>query len=427
MKLLFISYFYPPLGGPAAIRNQKTVQYLSELGWEIDVLTVGEIEYNYHDDSLLGDQNQHQVIHVQSFDPMALLKKLSGKQENISKQLYHGTPEKLKLLIRRLSPLDDKVFWLPNLIRTAKRQMTETKYDLLYVSCGPFSSAVAAKRLSQIFAVPFVMEMRDYWTLLSDYNLLGFGANRYVAQRTEKSCLKAAALIVTATQGIAEALSESFDPAFRKKSFVLFNGHDEQDFCDLQPAQSDDNSYIISYFGALYARRSLKCLLRALNSLNKQKKLPDGFELRLYGNYHRETLQEIEKSGVSELVKIIPQLGHRQALQQMLVSDALLLIINSDSPKGTLTSKVFEYLRCGKPILAMIPQNGEAAELLRESGQEHICPMESSTLIMKCLLNLISESRNPREYHYPAAKYERKAQIESLHKKLKALLRTDLS
>lgn len=420
MKLLFISYFYPPLGGPAAIRNHKTVHYLSELGWEIDVLTVGEIEYNYHDDSLL-DTSKQQVIHIQSLDPMALLKKLSGKKEQLSKQLYHSTPEKLKLLIRRLAPLDDKVFWLPNLIRAAKRQMAHTKYDLIYVSCGPFSSAVAAKRLSKNFGVPFVMEMRDYWTLLSDYNLLGFGINRHLAIKTEQSCLKAAALVVTATQGIAEALATSFDPALEEKTFVLFNGHDEQDFSELQAAEKQVDGFVISYFGALYAKRSLKCLLRAINSLSKQKKLPVGFELRLYGSYHRETLKEIEQSGISDLVKIIPQLVHKKALEQMLVSDALLLIINSDSPKGTLTSKVFEYLRCGKPILALIPHNGEAAELLRESGQEHICPMESSTLIMKCLLNLISERHNPGEYHYPAAKYERKGQIESLHKKLKEL------
>jgi hypothetical protein len=57
MKLLYISYFFPPLGGPAAIRNQKTVKYLGDFGWDIDVLTVGEIEYNYHDECLLASIN----------------------------------------------------------------------------------------------------------------------------------------------------------------------------------------------------------------------------------------------------------------------------------------------------------------------------------------------------------------------------------
>jgi len=426
VKLLFISYFYPPLGGPAAIRNQKTVKYLSELGWETDVLTVGNIEYNYHDDSLLADSKQHSVISIPSYDPMAMLKKFSQGKAELSKKVYHGTPEKLKLLVRRLSPLDDKIFWLPNLMKTAVKLLSTEKYDLIYVSCGPFSSAPAARRLSSKFKVPFVLEMRDYWTLLSDYNLLGYGPNRLLAKASEKRCLKAASLIVTATQGIADDLACHFDQSFREKSYVLFNGHDEADFVSLQPGEKTENSFIISYFGALYAKRSLKWLLRALNSLEKQHKLPEGFELRLFGNYHRETLLEIEKSGIAKLVKIIPQLQHRDALQQMLDSDALLLIINSDSPKGTLTSKLFEYLRSAKPILALCPSNSEAAMILKESGHELVCSMESSTAILKCLLQLFSERRNLHSYHYPADRFERRKQIGGLHQKLLQLVKSGL-
>ncbi len=426
MKLLFISYFYPPLGGPAAIRNQKTVKYLSELGWETDVLTVDNIEYNYHDDSLLADSKQHSVVRIPSFDPMALLKKLSRGKAELSKKVYHGTPEKLKLLVRRLSPLDDKILWLPNLMKSADQMLSEDKYDLIYVSCGPFSSAPAARRLSSKFKLPFVLEMRDYWTLLSDYNLLGYGPNRLLAKATEMRCLKDASLIVTATQGIADDLASHFDQGFREKSYVLFNGHDEADFVSLKPVEKADNSFVVSYFGALYAKRSLKWLLRAINSLEKQHKLPEGFELRLYGNFHRETLLEIEKSGVANLVRIISQLQHRDALQQMLDSDALLLIINSDSPKGTLTSKIFEYLRSEKPILALCPPNSEAAGILKDSGHELVCPMESSTAILKCLLQLFRDRRNLHSYHYPADKYERRKQIVGLHQKLLQLVKSGL-
>lgn len=421
MKLLYISYFFPPLGGPAAIRNQKTVKYLGKLGWDIDVLTVADIEYNYFDESLLDSITPEKIIHIPSLDPMALLKKVGKHKHTLSKQVYHNTPESLKLIIRRLAPLDDKVFWLPNLMQKAKRLMSATGYDLIYVSCGPFSSALAAKWLAKRFGVPYVLEMRDYWTLLSDYNLLGFGVNRLVARATERSCLKQASLVVAATQGIADDLAENFDPSLPERSFVLYNGHDEVDFDDLRPAERLDTGFILSYFGALYAKRSLKCLLRAINSLHKQKLLPSGFELHLYGNFHRETLIELEQSGVGHLVKICPQLQHRQALEQMLASDALLLLINSDSPKGTLTSKLFEYLRCGKPILALVPQQGEAAEILKESGQGYLCPMESSTQIMKCLLQLFADRNKPFSTNYHAERFERQTLIKALHDRLLTL------
>ncbi len=415
MKILYISYFYPPLGGPAALRNQKTVKYLSELGCIIDVISVKDIEYNYIDDSLLQACKEHRIIRTGSWDPMALLKKFSGAKGTVSKQIYHGTPERLKLLIRRLYPLDDKIGWLPHLYLAGRKAFQSNAYDLIYVSCRPFSSALAARWLSRRFKVPYVLEMRDYWTLLSDYNLQGNGLNRFFAQAWEKRLLHDAALIVTATKGIADDLSTVFGTELADKTMVLYNGHDEADFLDFKLLDRTEKSFVLSYFGALYARRSLKALFAAVKDLQDKADIV----IKLYGNYHIETEKEIEQSGIADRIHIIPQLSHKMALQQMSMSDALLLVINSGSPKGTLTSKVFEYLRTGKPILALVPQNSEAAELLAESGQDFIAPMESRAAIKNCLIKLIADKDH--SFHYPAQIYERKSQIAQLYKRLAAI------
>jgi len=397
------------------LRNQKTVKYLSELGCSIDVISVGNIEYNCIDESLLQDCREHSIIRTGSLDPMALLKKLSGSKGNVSKQIYHGTPEKLKLLIRRLYPLDDKVGWLPHLYYAGRKALQHNHYDLIYVSCGPFSSALVARWLSKRFGVPYVLEMRDYWTLLSDYNLQGTALNRAFNHTWEKRILQDAAIVVTATKGIADDLAAAYGSELAEKSMVLYNGHDEADFAGLHPADQTDNGFVISYFGALYARRSLRALFSAVKDMQDEADIA----IKLYGNYHTETKQEIEQSGIAEKITIIPQLSHHEALQQMLVADALLLVINSGSPKGTLTSKVFEYLRLGKPILALIPKFSEAAELLAESGQSYIAPMESRQKIAECLNRLIHEKET--SFHYQAQKYERKSQIARLFERLTSI------
>nr|MBP8704639.1 glycosyltransferase [Candidatus Cloacimonas sp.] len=268
------------------------------------------------------------------------------------------------------------------------------------------------------FKVPYILEMRDYWTLLSDYNLQGTYLNRLFSHYTEKKLLQDASLIVTVSKGIAEDISKHFGSFLADKTFILYNGHDEEDFLSLPAVSQDKSKYTLSYFGALYAKRSLKWLLKALKDLQKENKLPPNFSLHLYGNYHIETLQEIKQSGIEEMVKIIPQLNHQEAISAMLSSDALLLLINSDSPKGTLTSKVFEYLRTGKPILALVPQNGEAGKLLQESGQNYICPMESVSAIKICAEKLFADREKELKFHYPEDKYERRKQVEELNKKL---------
>jgi glycosyltransferase involved in cell wall biosynthesis len=411
------------LGGPAALRSQKTVKYLSEMGCKIDVITVGDIEYNYHDASLVQQSKERTLIRTTSLDPMSLLKKLAGKKSQVSQNLYRGTPERLKLFIRRLYPLDDKVGWLPPLLAAGKKAMRSNRYDFIYVSCGPFSSALAAWKLSKQFNVPFVVEMRDYWTLLSDYNLQGNILNRSLSKAMERKILSAATGIVTATKGIAEDIADAFGCDLRAKLLTVYNGHDETDYHQLRHPEKQETGWVLSYFGALYARRSLANLFSALKELNEAGKLPQGTLIRLVGNYNREAMQEIEKSGISNLISVIPQLQHKDAIEQMAISDALILVINSSSPYGTLTSKVFEYLRIGKPILAMIPAHSEAAELLKESGQDYICAMESVSSIKVSLQWLINDRKEQRTFSYPAAKYARKAQIGELYKFMEKLVK----
>ena len=71
MRVLYISYFYPPLGGPAALRNLKTVKYLAEAGIVCDVITVKDIEYLYRDPALMEENAAATLIRADSLDPMA--------------------------------------------------------------------------------------------------------------------------------------------------------------------------------------------------------------------------------------------------------------------------------------------------------------------------------------------------------------------
>ena len=128
-----------------------------------------------------------------------------------------------------------------------------------------------------------------------------------------------------------------------------------------------------------------------------------------------------ESSPIKDKINIMPELSHQDALIKMQEADALILIINSSSPKGTLTSKVFEYLRLKRPILALVPLHGEAAALLKECGIDSICPMESVSAIKHCLSKLIEDRYQELTLPPALAKYERKQQVNDLYHRLKAL------
>lgn len=416
MRILYLSYFYPPLGGPASLRNVKTVKYLAEAGISCDVITPAEIEYLHRDASLLAECREERVIRTASLDPMALLKKLKKPGGEEVSQVYLNTPERLKLLVRRLYPLDNKIGWLPFLVDAGKKAARERDYDLVYVSLGPFSSALGAWFIAKDTGLPYAVDLRDYWTLLADYDLQGSALNRKISRHWEGKIYREAKLIVTATKGIGTDAAAAFGSGLAEKMITVYNGWDEADFCALPPVAAQ-GGFSFAYFGSLYARRSLKHFYAALARLKAEGGLPEGAKVKLYGNYFRETLDEIAASGIAELVEILPPLDHRQALAAMRGSDVLLLPINSSSPRGTLTSKVFEYLRAQRPILAMVPAHNEAAELLRACGHPHICAMESTDSIHHCLKRLLADRE--REYAVPWG-LEREKQVAGLGERLRS-------
>nr|MDK2850482.1 hypothetical protein [Candidatus Cloacimonadota bacterium] len=424
MKILYISYFYPPLGGPAVLRNLKTVRYLSEAGAKITLLTIDEIEYAYWDPSLSLLCREDKLIRTPSWDPMALLRKLFGKNKSTSGYIYKKSPESLKLFMRRLYPIDDKIGWLPHLLKAGRIELQSGAYDLIFVSCGPFSSAIAAYKLAEEFQLPLVVDYRDYWTLLTDYDLMGNPFKRHFSKAWEKRILGRADLIVSATKGIAEDLAKHFDPQLKDKTFLLFNGHDEEDFKDIPSERPSSEHFTLAYFGNIYARRSLKYLYRAIEEMDREKLIPANLRILLYGNFNREVYDEIEKSGIKERISVQNQVPHREALAKMQQADALILVINSSSPKGTLTSKIFEYLRIARPILAMVPQKSEAAELLKECGIKTICPMESVSAIKICLSKLFDDRDRKIELSPALTKYERRRQVYQLFGRLEELIHT---
>ncbi len=417
MRILYISYFYPPLGGPAVLRNHSIVKYLSRNGWEIGLITVKDPEYYYYDSSLDAELPGVTVHRIASADPMSLLRKIRGKKRQSS--IYLNTPEKYKLLLRRLFPIDDKIGWLPYLMKKGRELLDKQSYDLIYVSCGPFSSGIGACKLSEKYFIPLVYDARDYWNLLSDYDLQGTMLHRKLSLYWEKRILRRSGLFVSATEGIRTDCIKAFGADLAAKSLTVYNGWDEEDFSGLEAVSPD--GFELAYFGNIYARRSFKHFYLAVKRLKDEGKLPSDLSIRLYGNFNREAQDEIRESGIEELIGIVPALPHREALQKMLGAGALMLLINSSSPWGTLTSKLFEYLRCRKPILAMVPIDNEAAVLLRECGHDYIAPMESVESIYEVLLSLFNERGEQKTYLVPEA-LSREEQIEGLDERLRALI-----
>src|SRR5207248_11212265 len=77
-----------------------------------------------------------------------------------------------------------------------------------------------------------------------------------------------------------------------------------------------------------------------------------------------------EQRGLGDRLELIAYAPRRRSLELQRDSDVLLLLIPEAGGrgKGVLSGKVFEYLAAERPILAVVPPEGAAAELIRDAG-----------------------------------------------------------
>ncbi len=387
------------------------------MGWNVDVITIRDIVYHSIDESLLSECTHRNVYRTASFDPMYLLNKLKKSFRLNTNKLYFNTNHTHKNKIKKFFPIDDKSGWLPFAINTGMKALLVNRYAAVIVTCGPFSSSLAAFYLAKKAKIPLIIDYRDHWTLNNTVTR-SFAFNSI--QRLENKLLKKADLILTATNIMKMDLVKSFGHDLSNKILPFYNGWDEADFINKECRRIPDGKIRISYLGSLYGERPLSYLLNALCDI--QTELPQtDLELWMVGNFYPETHKEIELSGFRNKTVFIGQQQHSEAVQLMLDSDILLLIIGGEMNKWILTGKLFEYLRCRKPILTLAPVQSEAADILRSCGHKAICNMTDSPEIKHCLLSLINALQTG-EYAYTIPyDYERSNQVRNLDAAIHAI------
>ncbi len=364
-KVLIIAYYFPPLGMGGVQRATKFAKYLSSFGWKPFVLTVKDVEYLAKDPSLLEDlPPQVKVIRTESFDPLRIsfvLKSFFKKRKQKEKSVKRSTVEKSKLSSWLFFP-DSKIGWIPFALLSGLKIIRKERVDLIFTTSPPPSLHLVGYFLKLLTGKPWVADFRDPW--------IGFHYEDYptpfhlwLKNRLIGLITQNAKAIVSINEKITQRLVSLYP--FIKNIKTIPNGYDESDF-NIPPFVKTD-SFIIAYLGTFSPDHNPGHFLLGLRSLLDEKKaLKEKIKLKHIGLCMGIDLDGmIKKYDLSEVVERRGYLPHKEALAQ-LQDASVLLLTTSPSPEAEMisTSKLFEYMPLKKPILAIVPPNGAASQIV---------------------------------------------------------------
>ncbi|WP_245711808.1 glycosyltransferase family 4 protein [Hymenobacter psychrophilus] len=425
LRLLVITYYWPPSGGAGVQRSLKFVKHLPGFGVEPTVLTVdpAQAAYPVLDESLAADVPAGvRVIRTSTFEPFDSYKRLTGRRQVpyggfVGENKASRSQQLFKFVRGNLFIPDARRGWNRFVLdAVAELVAAGEQFDAVLTSSPPHSTQLIGLELKRRYGLRWLADLRDPWTDIYYYKELNhLPPARWLDARYERQVLEQADVVLVTsphTKRIFAAKSPNIDPA---KIQVLPNGYDEADFRELSQPPTD--ALLVTHTGTISETYRLEQLLAAAAECARRH--PDvPLRLRFVGKVSDGIRQQAEAVGLAGHVEFVPFVPHHESVGYLLRSTALLLAIpDVANNRGILPGKVFEYLAANKPILCVGPIGSDADLLLRETGAGRTLPPDAYADLLDAFEGLVARWRINPNLDLPGPRptqYSRRALTERL-------------
>ncbi len=372
MKVLIVSFAFPPSNVIGAVRVGKLARYLDHRGHDVRVLTTDLVADRSLPLEILRERvfyteyrlRRHWIDWVVRLLRVRTAFPAGGRRENAPAQ--DGAPARsLWQTFRRhyfglIHIPDMRADWVRTAIPAGRQLIKEWKPEIIFASAPPNTGLVVASRLARADDIPWVADFRDLWVDNPYYSEPGW--RKRIDAILERRILRRAAALVTVSPVWAEQLRRRHG----KDVTVVYNGYAEEDFPPLAQRTDPEGSLTIRYMGSIYRGFRDPSVLFSAIAL-----LPDHIRTHINVEFFSDAgdavLDAAAAHQVESAVAVKPRVPYRQALALQMEADVLLLLQSSDPrDEGNLPAKLFEYLYARRPILFIGYERGVAARLVIE-------------------------------------------------------------
>ena len=378
-RVLMIAFHFPPLAGSSGIqRTLRFVQHLPSLGWQPIVLTAQPRAYEATSNDLLPEIPAATVVERAFALDTARHLSIGGRYPG-----FLGRPD-------RWRP------WAQAAIRSGMRLIKRYQPDVLWSTYPIATAHLIAHRLHKLSGIPLVADFRDP---MAQHGYPEDERTRRSFLGIEENMARDASRLVFVTPS-AQALYRGRYGSVDPERFVLIeNGYDEESFAaaehGLDEAPLSAGRFTLLHSGIVYpSERDPAALFAALGRMRRAGQISaETLKIRFRAPVHVEQLHRLSiESGTADMIEILPGIPYRQALEEMLRADGL-LVMQGANCNEQIPAKLYEYLRAGRPILGLADPQGDTAQAMRRAGVVHVARLEDTQQVETALTAYLSAPR----------------------------------
>ena len=415
-KILIITYYWPPAGGPGVQRWLKFAKYLPDFCWKPVIFTPENPSYPLIDETLENEVPKDlEIIKTKIWEPYQLAEKLNKSNKKFKAGQFdvgqnQSWKSKLSIWVRGNFFIPDaRVFWVKPSVKFLKKYLKENHFDAFVTTGPPHSMHLIGLALKKEFPdLKWIADFRDPWTEISYYKHLKLTKSsdkkhRYLEEKVFK------------TADITLATSYTDAENFRKKganSVCITNGFEvESESWSVEELERDgvtsseientqklkhsntQTKFTLSYVGVLEQLRNPEVLWEVLNEiLAENKEFATDFKLKFVGKVDDKILKELENSALKNSILNVGYLPHEKSVLEM-KNSTLLLITNfpQESSKGIIPGKIFEYLSTGNKILSFGPKDADVATILEKTNAGKHFDYDEKENVKNYILNIYNQ------------------------------------
>jgi glycosyltransferase involved in cell wall biosynthesis len=370
-KVIMLATYFPPAGGISTFRITKFVKFLPLFNWEPVVLTVREEHYKecdfLIDNSLLKDVHKDLIIY----------------RTKIGKG-----PLPLRSFFKRLPSR-----WLGPLFSTIGQIIKDENPSLLYATGDPFFPLLVAPYAKIRYGLNYVIDLRDPWKLAKpDVPPTSVKGKLFIIANNilEPIVINRASKIVVVSDKMAKEYREAY-PKRRPEDFIVIpNGYDPEDYDSITSTKT--SGFTITYAGKFLFGKSFRnpaYFFEAINILSNQGV---NVVFQYIGEINPDIEKMAEEHGISDHFRALGHMPYSNTISYMKGSDLLLLIGNGQETEQT--GKIFDYLGCKRPVLALASQKGGIADVVNGVEQITLIENENPNKIAEAIMEFYSNKNN---------------------------------